>query len=180
MLDKPECYYYVYSAMAQVTGGLIALVGIFIVYHLQVQRERIQDASNRLREALQYGDCNSIHIVRYKKLLEIAAELLATTQNMNVPASDVPKINRIRIERDNIKWHIDNLHHTVKRGAIIVFVTTLLFLWFIAGLFAHSFLLDQASYFWASLFAAFFVVMFLGHFLWVVLKEESNEYSLKE
>ncbi len=42
-----DYYYYIYSAMTQATGALIALVGIFIVYKLQIQRSRIE----KLREA---------------------------------------------------------------------------------------------------------------------------------
>ena len=52
MQITPDQYYYIYSAMAQSTGALIALVGIFVVFRLQHQSDRIRRGREKLERII--------------------------------------------------------------------------------------------------------------------------------
>jgi hypothetical protein len=49
---QPESYYWFFSALAQSLAALIGLSGVFIVYRLQIQENRISDAIKDLQKGL--------------------------------------------------------------------------------------------------------------------------------
>ncbi len=123
----PDQHFYVYSAMTQSMGALIALVGVFIVFRIQIQRDRIGGAFERLAQ-----------ILKISPLLNSRDDILKS-------ADDVLKdgkhhlINRrkdVQREKDNLGRHEDILKYTIDKGKETIALVALLFMYYIIAL--HS------------------------------------------
>jgi len=155
-----EQFYVIYGAMTQATGGLIALFGIFIVYKLQIQRDRLRGEREYLKRMLYPGD----DYIPLEKILAKARELAATNLSVGDLYEDLDRC-------------VEHYHWAIRYGAIGIGITALIFIWFVLGLFLHGLLPHPLTYFWASLAASIFAIIYLTWFIIQVLGKEGGEYS---
>ncbi len=155
-----EQFYVIYGAMTQATGGLIALFGIFIVYKLQIQRDRLRGEREYLKRML-YPDDDYIPL---EKMLAKAKELAAT----NLSIAEL---------YDDLDRCVEHYHWTIRYGSIGIGITALIFIWFILGLFLHALVSHPMTYFWGSLAASLFAIIYMTWFIILVLRKEGGEYS---
>lgn len=170
-------YFYIYSGMAQATAGLIALIGIFIVFRLELQRNRIRNCRDTI-ESITYVDT----FLPLKTFIAEVETYISTCKEggRTINGHDSRELAQKYLE--NFKRHINNLHHTIKYGGIGIGLTALLFLSYAAILYWHSKfrLPDQQLYLlWATFVGLFLTILYLIWFIYDILKNEAKEYSTK-
>lgn len=170
----PDQYFYVYSGMTQSIGALIALVGIFIVFRLELQRNRIRDCREKL--------VSITHVDRFLPLKDFVSEVESYISEYKPGSRVIEGVEAGELARrykKNIETQIESLHHTIKYGGIGIGLMMLLFLLFVAILYLHSRLPHPQSCFWITLTGSFLAVIYLIWFIYDILKKEAREYSMK-
>lgn len=123
---KIDFYYYVYSAMVQATGSLIALVGVFIIFRLQIQRDMIRDAEDNLLSGKGLGGTR-------KDLERKAEEYLSN--------NEATKTNSLYIfikeNLQNLQLHKEIRKYAMDRGVLAIISVTSLFIYYIIILHNH-------------------------------------------
>ncbi len=117
--QKPPDYYYVYSAMIQAVGALIALVSIFVIFKIQIQMQRIK------------GDYEMV-LPLYKSEGEyLSTEKLDIYMAQSLSNRKGCFFDFIKEINDRINKNKDILHYTRMKGRIIIFLYTFLFIYYI-------------------------------------------------
>ena len=160
----------VYSAMTEVTGGLIALFGVFIVYKLQIQRDRIKGA----RETLKNIFLASEFYVPLSEILEFAEQKIRELKF--APGEE----KQAKVFHTNLKRYVRTYQFTVRHGAAGTGMATILFLYYICVLHLNEYLPDPALFFWIGFAASLLIVSYLGWFIVQCLAKEGREYDVKK
>jgi hypothetical protein len=125
-----EGYYYVYSAMTQAIGSLIALVGIFIIFRIQLQRERIRDSCISIANLGHWNNDFS------EKEITSLAEAFITSSASKM--GDIKIVKAIENELINKTKQHEIMEYTIKQGEVLVIHATFLFIYYIFILHFHS------------------------------------------
>ena len=166
MYITADQYYYIYSAMAQSTGALIALVGIFIVFRLQHQSDRIRRGREKIERIIYARP-----LLPLKELINDAEKYINETKPGQSTIDDRDR-REIAIEQlFNLKWHINSFHHTIKYGFVGIGFTAGLFMMFITLLYLHKLWRTQKVFFNVSFTISILVIGYLVWFIYVVLKK---------
>ena len=121
-------YYYIYSAMTQSTGALLALVGVFMIFRINLQKEYIDSCAERIRKIT--FDPRSIGA--YKILID----------HKDTSQKEKDKILNAEVEQnmERFKKHEKILEDTVKRGKDIVKELAFIFLFYVLILHLNEFI----------------------------------------
>ena len=122
-------YYYIYSALTQVTGALLALVGLFIVFRLQLQRERIRAGYNGMRLLLSPKSVSQGQISG-GILWKTRVELDKIIEDM-IRKKEDERWKRIESEYNSVKKHKDILKYTREKGVRIIYEIGLIFIYYV-------------------------------------------------
>jgi len=144
---KIDSYYYIYSAMTQSMGALIALIGVFIIFRVQIQRERLKEIYATLRH-LSFPDCSR------KQIDEGVKAKLEDKEKL----SKVGPINKYTIQlSEDLENQKDILEYTIRQGKIAVAATSCVFIFYII-------VLNGTDYFYNSILRipVFFIGLFLA------------------
>lgn len=97
-------YFYVYSGMAQATGSLIALVGIFIVFRLELQRNSIRNCREMIVDITNVDTFLSL-----KDFVSEVKNYISTYKNEQriVDCHEAGELAKRYLE--NLERHIENL-----------------------------------------------------------------------
>jgi len=134
--------YYIYSAMTQAVGALLALVGVFIVYRLQIQRERISLAREHLREKVCPG--------RICSITDVVKDAEKSIQNLN---SNNGTRQTMKLIYDGLIRHLEIWKFTIIKGKFVVRILAELFTCYVILLFLNSSIYQIAK---LRIFALFF------------------------
>lgn len=159
-------YYYIYSALTQVTGALLALVGLFIVFRLQLQRERIRAGYDGLRLLLSPKSVSEGQ-VSGGILWKTRDELDKIIEEMVERKKD-ERWKRIETEYNSVKKHKDILKYTREKGIGIIYEIGLIFIYYVLILHFNEkiFSVRQASIFlYAGLILCVVVILRILNFL---------------
>jgi len=121
-------YYYIYSALTQTTGALLALVGLFIVFRLQLQRERIRAGYDGLRLLLSPKSVSQGQ-VSGGILWKTREELDKIIEDM-INKKEDERWKRIETEYNSVKKHKDILKYTREKGVRIIYEIGLIFIYY--------------------------------------------------
>ncbi|MFH1200815.1 MAG: hypothetical protein V1484_00595 [bacterium] len=121
-------YSYIYSAMTQSTGALLALVGVFIIFRIKLQEECIDSCAERIRKIT--FDPRSIDAYR----------ILIDHEDTSQKEKD--KILNAEVEQNMelFKKHEKILEDTIKRGKDIVKELAFIFLFYVLILHLNEFI----------------------------------------
>lgn len=163
---SPMSYYYIYSAMTQVTGALLALVGLFIVFRLQLQRERIRAGYDGLRvllspKSVSQGQASGGILWKTRDELDKIAEDMITKK-------EDEGWKRIEVEYNSLKKHKDILKYTRGRGIGIIFEIGFIFIYYLLILHYNEKILFKRSqniFFYVGLILCVVVIMRILNFL---------------
>jgi len=129
-------YYLIYSSMTETTSALIALVGIFLIFHIQLQRERLGRAYENLK---QFVFLDKPPVEREypsdAQIVDKSHDLL-DKQNLSEEASRKEAIKR---EEHTTQTHKKLLTNTIKTGVFILISISLLCGFFIISLYLPFF-----------------------------------------
>lgn len=166
---KIDSYYYIYSAMTQSMGALIALIGVFIIFRVQIQRERLKEVYAILERLSFPGQPRKQIDEGVKAKLEDKEKL-----------SSVGPINKHVIQLcDDLVNQKNILEYTIQQGKIAVAVTSFVFIFYIIAL-------NGNDYFFASilrlpvlilgLLLAIGIVVRIALYIWNCIKVEEKEF----
>lgn len=113
--------------MTQATGGLIALVGVFIIFRIQIQRQRIQPYYDYFRGIFATAD----EYLPKKELKRRAREYLESRNNAALYSSVKNKYDMLVKDGDILKY-------TVQEGREIIIKIAILFCYYVLVLHINS------------------------------------------
>jgi hypothetical protein len=127
-----EHYYFVYSAMTQSVGSLIAIIGVFMIFRIQIQRERLGNTYRALRRAF-YGET-------WRPGNEIKGEVTKyLDENKNTDVANTKHYKLIETNFNNLGEHGDNLDYIKNEGMRTIWVGGVVFIYYILALHLNSF-----------------------------------------
>lgn len=112
-------YYYIYSAMTQVMGALLALVGVFMIFRIQLQKEYIESHAEKIRKIL----LNPRDIDAYRLLID--------DKETSQEKKDKILIAEFEHNSKLLKTHEKTLENTVKKGKSTVKELAYIFIFYI-------------------------------------------------
>ncbi len=122
-------YYIIYSTMTLAIGSLIALVGIFIIFRIQLQRDRIRQGYMDMQKLLNLEP----EVASWKDINQGLRQTLETKEEAksNIHRAVEHKHNRVK-KSENI------LHYTISRGVFILSAIGVLFILHVFVLYFHN------------------------------------------
>ncbi len=164
-----DSYYYIYSAMTQSMGALIALIGVFIIFRVQIQRERLKEIYAILRH-LSFPDCSRKQIDDgVKAKLEDKEKL-----------SKVGPINKYTLQvSEDLENQKDILDYTIRQGKIAVAATSFVFIFYIIALNWNDYLYVSILRMPVLVFGVFLavgIVIRITLYIWNCIKVEEKEF----
>ena len=165
-------YDFIYSAMTQVTGILLAIAGLFIVFKLELQRNKISSAGEVLKETLGEDIQRKPHTLQ--EVIDSADDRIKGLEG------DLKQRGKIIVLYDALKQHVETHKETVRYGINGTVEVALLFLFYVFLLHFHitlSPLLASIFYFY-SMLMTLLVVVELADMLRNMLKKEEDAYLL--
>lgn len=164
-----DSYYYIYSAMTQSMGALIALVGVFIIFRIQIQRGRLREIYSGL-ERLAFPNHSR------KQIDEGVKGKLEDKENL----LKVGPINRQVIQLcENLVNDREVLEYTIKQGKNTVVAISFVFIYYIVTLNVNKYLyksLLRLPVFYLGLFLAVGLVIRITLYILNVIKVEEKEF----
>jgi hypothetical protein len=82
--------------------------------------------------------------------------------------------------KENLEWHINNFHHTIKYGFSGIGLTSILFISFVFALYFHKVWQSQILFLCLSFLISLAVILYLMWFIYAILKKEGEVFSTKE
>ena len=164
-----EYYYYVYSAMTQSMGALIALVGVFIIFRIQIQRGRLKE----IYAGLEYA---SFPMKTRKEIDEGAKEKLKQKEHL---ISQGPSNKQSVQLCEDLEYQKDILKYTIEQGKYTIIMTSVTFLFYIYILNANNLLFNsilQVPMFVVGLLLSFAVVVKITKYIVNIVKVEEKEF----
>ena len=165
-------YNSIYSAMTQVTGALIVLMAIFIVYRLEVQRNRISKCSEALKDAARdYSDSA-------KSPGPYHADIQKIVTGAEIALDKKADARTVKLCYFSLKRLLADYSYTARRGIVSVLILAFLFLFYITGLYVHPMLAFPQLYFFGTLLTSLIVVPLISWFIYIALRSEQEEYGV--
>ncbi|MCK4820381.1 hypothetical protein KA005_31745 [bacterium] len=166
-------YYYVYSAMVQATGALIALVGVFIIFRLQIQRDIVRDAEDNLLSNKGLGGA--------RKDLERRAEEWLRNNNTNRERTTSAHIF-IEENFQNLRLHKSIRKYAIDKGVITIILVTFLFMYYIIVLHLNHFLVTLSPlrpFIGGVIFSIFIVGYLINYIIKCIVTGEKEKKKLR-
>jgi len=149
-----EYYYYIYTAMTQTTGALIATVAIFIIFRIQIQRERIRNSYKSLANLASFNENYS------QTKLDVLIK-----EELDKPQQDRRFDDRLSLiiegEWKNAKNQEDTINYTIQEGKKVVTQAASLFIYYIFVLHIHYFIFYNLSLLRLCLFSGLVISLLI-------------------
>jgi len=152
-------YYLIYSAMTETTSALIALVGIFLIFRIQIQRERLKDAYETLKLLIfPEASATVLKYPSYNQIDDTSRDILEKQKL----SEDKTRKAAIKRERHTSQKHKKLLAHTIRIGIFILVSISMLCGFFIVALYLPF--LHNVHTLMLSLFSSLIVLSFMVFF----------------
>lgn len=155
--------------MTQSMGALIALIGVFIIFRVQIQRKRLKEIYAIL-ERLSFPDCSRKQIDEGVKIKLENKEKLSSVGPIN---KQVIQLCEDLVNQKNI------LEYTIRQGKRAIIMTSSVFIFYIIVLNGNNYFYNsilRLPVFFLGLFLAIGIVIRITLYIWNLVKVEDKEF----